>query len=227
MMATGADTRASYEQLVSLYAPIAAVVFVLVVLALVIVGVRFRATPGRAASSRTQAPRLEVAYVVVLAVIATLLLWRSFAEMSPASTPNATHGAAVASGGPEALTVAIVASRWNWRVLYPGGLVQTGDGHGRVATLVVPANQAVRFRLTSSDVVHALWIPALRVKYDAMPRYVNTFTLRFAPGLDYSTVRCSEFCGELHDQMRMHVDVRPPADFDTWLRTRTEALRAR
>lgn len=226
-MATGTDTRAPYQQLVSLYVPVAAVVFALVVFALVVVAVRFRAAPGGAASARTQAPRLEVAYVVVLVVIATLLLWRSFAEMSPASTPSATHGAATASGGPGALTVAIVASRWNWRVLYPGGLVQTGDGHGRIATLVVPANQAVRFRLTSSDVVHALWIPALRVKYDAMSRYVNTFTLRFAQGLDYSTVRCSEFCGELHDQMRMRVDVRSPADFDSWLRTRTEALRAR
>jgi len=60
-----------------------------------------------------------------------------------------------------------------------------------------------------------------------MAHYVNTFTLRFASGLDYSTVRCSEFCGELHDQMRMHVDVRSPVDFDAWLRTRTEALRAR
>src|SRR5436305_2305442 len=144
-MATGADTRASYEQLVALYAPVAAVVFVLVVVALVIVGMRFRARPGRAASSRTRAPRLEVAYAGVLVVIATLLLWRSFAEMSPASTPDATHGGAVASGGPGALTVAIVASRWNWRVLYPGGVVQTGDGHGRIATLVVPADQAVRF----------------------------------------------------------------------------------
>jgi cytochrome c oxidase subunit 2 len=193
----------------------------------VIIGVRFRATPGRVASPQTQAPRLEVAYVVVLVVIATLLLWRSFAEMSPASTPDATRGNAVASAGPGALTIAIVASRWNWRVLYPGGVVQTGDGHGRVATLVVPANEVVRFRLTSSDVVHALWIPALRVKYDAMPRYVNTFALRFAPGLDYSTVRCSEFCGELHDQMRMNVDVRSPSAFDAWLRMRTEALQSR
>jgi cytochrome c oxidase subunit 2 len=227
-MAAGADTRASYQHLVTLYVPVAVAVFVLVAIALAIVAVRFRAGPSRTeASARTRAPRIEIAYVVALLVIATLLLWRSFAEMSPASTPDATHGAAVASGGPSALTVAIVASRWNWRVLYPGGVVQTGDGHGHVATLVVPANQTVRFRLTSSDVVHALWIPALRVKYDAMPRYVNTFALRFIPGLDYSTVRCSEFCGVLHDEMRMRVDVRSPAAFEKWLRMRTNVLHAR
>jgi cytochrome c oxidase subunit II len=93
--------------------------------------------------------------------------------------------------------------------------------------LVVPAGRPVRFRLTSRDVVHALWIPALRAKYDAMPGYVNAFALRFAPGLDYSTARCSEFCGDLHDEMRLRVEVRPPAAFDSWLRTRRGALVAR
>lgn len=226
-MAAGDDTRAPYEHLASLYVPIAAAVLVVVAMALAVIATRFRASSQRAPSTRTQAPALELAYAVALGVIATLLLWRSFAEMSPASTPRTTRGAAPASAGAGGLTIGIVASRWNWRVTYPGGVVESGDGHGRVATLVVPADRAVRFRLTSSDVVHALWIPALRVKYDAMPRYANTFALRFAPGLDYSTARCSEFCGDLHDKMRLRVDVRSPAAFATWLRARTEALHAR
>jgi cytochrome c oxidase subunit 2 len=83
----------------------------------------------------------------------------------------------------------------------------------------------VRFRLTSRDVVHALWIPPLRAKYDAMPGYVNRFELRFAPDLDYTTVRCSEFCGDLHDRMRMRVEARAPAAFDAWLRARRAAAR--
>ena len=216
-MASGIDTRGSYEQLLTLYLPIAAVVFVLVVLALAVVAVRHRAADGRRPSNRTGAPKVEVGYAVALGVIAAVLLWRSFAEMSPDTDPQARRAAAVPRSGAAALTVAIVASRWNWRIRYPGGVLQTGDGRRRVATLVVPADRTVRFRLTSSDVVHALWIPALRVKYDAMPRYVNTFALRFEPGLDYSTVRCSEFCGDLHDEMRLRVEVRRPADFDAWL----------
>ena len=54
---------------------------------------------------------------------------------------------------------------------------------------------------------------------------MNVFDVRFARGLDYSTARCSEFCGGFHDQMRFRVDVRRPAAFDAWLRGREAAAR--
>lgn len=223
-MAGGGDTRGPYDQLFSLYVPIAAAVFVVVVLALVVIAVRFRARRGRAPSAQHSAPRVEIAYVVGLAAISALLLWRSFAAMS--DSDRVTARAAPAPGaGAAGLTIGVVASRWNWRLTYPGGVVQTGDGRTRPATLVVPAGRPVRFRLTSRDVVHALWIPELRTKYDAMPGYTNVFDLRFDAGGDYSTVRCSEFCGDLHDQMLLRVDLRSPAAFDAWLRGRRDALR--
>jgi cytochrome c oxidase subunit 2 len=87
----------------------------------------------------------------------------------------------------------------------------------------VPAGQPVRSRLTARALVHALWVPELRAKYDAMPGYTNVFDLRFDLGGDYSTVRCSEFCGDLHDRMTLRIDVREPAAFDDWLRGRQEA----
>jgi cytochrome c oxidase subunit II len=219
----GGDTRGPYDQLASLYLPIAAVVFALVAVALVVVAIRFRARPGRTPSARQAAPRLEIAYALGLALVAALLLWRSFAAMSD-SDPVVARAAPAAGAGPAGLTIGVVASRWNWRLAYPGGVVQSGDGRTRPATLVVPADRPVRFRLTSRDVVHALWVPELRAKYDAMPGYTNVFDLRFDSNGDYSTVRCSEFCGDLHDQMLLHVDVRAPAAFDTWLRGRRDVL---
>jgi cytochrome c oxidase subunit 2 len=221
-MPAAVDTRSAYQDLFGLYVAVAVGVFVLVALALAVVGVRYRARAGAEPSPRTNAPRLELGYALGLMAIAAVLLWRSFAAMSDTSPPAITRAAAGGGGG---LTLTIVASRWNWRITYPGGVVQTGDGHDRPATLVVPAGSDVRFRLTSRDVVHALWIPALRTKYDAMPGYVNAFDLRFDAGRDYSTVRCSEFCGVLHDKMRLRVDVRSPRDFAAWLRARREALR--
>jgi cytochrome c oxidase subunit 2 len=220
----GGDTRGPYDQLFSLYIPIAAVVFVLVVLVLVVIAVRFRARPGREPSTQHSAPRVELAYALALAAISAFLLWRSFAAMSDSDRVVA-RAAPAPTAGAVGLTIGVVASRWNWRLTYPGGVVQTGDGRTRPATLVVPAGRPVRFRLTSRDVVHALWIPELRAKYDAMPGYTNVFDLRFDPGGDYSTVRCSEFCGDLHDQMLLRVDVRTPPAFDVWLRGRQEVLR--
>lgn len=221
-MSGAADTRGPYERLEALYLPIALVVFVLVAIALVVVAVRFRARPGRTPSTRQSAPVLEIGYALALGAIAVVLLWRTFDAMSE-SDPVVARAAPAPGAGAAGLTIGVVASRWNWRLSYPGGVVQTGDGNLRPATLVVPAGQPVRFRLTSRDVVHALWIPELRAKYDAMPGYTNVFDLSFDLGGDYSTARCSEFCGDLHDRMTLRVDVRAPAAFDDWLRGRQEA----
>jgi cytochrome c oxidase subunit II len=210
------DTRSTYGDLARVYLPVALVVFALVVMALAVVALRFRARPGREPSSRMTATRLEGAYIALLTVIAAALLWRSYeaiADVDPVA-PAANRTVA----GPPTLTIGIVASQWNWRFTYPGGASRTGNGRERYPVLVVPAERDVRFRLTSQDVVHAFWIPALRAKYDAMPGYVNTFDLRFRPGLDYSTARCSEFCGTYHDQMQFRVQVLAPAAFDAWLR---------
>ena len=216
-MSGGGDTRGPYEELQSLYLPIAAVVFVLVATALVVVAVRFRARPGAQPSAQRAAPVLEIAYAAGLVIVAALLVWRTFAAMSD-SDPVVARAAQVPGSGPAGLTIGIVASRWNWRLAYPGGVVQTGAGPARPATLVVPAGE-----LTSRDVVHALWIPELRAKYDATPGYTNVFDLRFDLGADYSTARCSEFCGELHDRMRLRVSVLAPGAFDAWLRGREKA----
>ena len=220
-----ADTRGPYEELASLYLPIATAVFVLVALALLVVALRHRAGTDREPSQRSTAPRLEIAYAAGLALVAALLVWRTFAAMSD-SDPVVARAAVAPGASAAGLTIGVVASRWNWRLAYPGSVVQTGGGPLLPATLVVPAGQPIRFRLTSRDVVHALWIPELRAKYDAVPGYTNVFDLRFDAGDDYSTVRCSEFCGEQHDRMLLRVDVRAPAAFDSWLRERQAAVAA-
>jgi cytochrome c oxidase subunit 2 len=68
--------------------------------------------------------------------------------------------------------------------------------------------------------VHAFWIPEARFKYDAIPDRTNTFDLLFDPGVAYRDDRCSEFCGEYHEQMRFRVAVKAPAAFRAWLRAR-------
>jgi cytochrome c oxidase subunit II len=215
------DTRSTYGDLARVYLPVALVVLALVGMALAVVALRFRARPGREPSSRMTAPRLEAAYISLLAVVAGALLWRSYEAIADVD-PVAPAASRSASGAPT-LTIGVVASQWNWRFTYPGGVSRTGNGRERYPVLVVPGGRDVRFRLTSQDVVHAFWIPALRAKYDAMPGYVNVFDLQFRRGLDYATARCSEFCGTYHDQMRFRVRVLAPAAFDAWLRSEAAA----
>lgn len=213
------DTRPPYEDLAKVYAPVAAVVFLVVLVALVIVAVRFRSSKRTEPSVRLTSQRLEIGYALGLAVIAGLLLWRSYLAIDDSDAVAKTTFAAPGAG-PAGLTIGVVGARWNWRFSYPGNVVQVGDGRERTAILVVPEGVPVRFRISSADVIHAFWIPALYAKYDAIPGRVNVFDLQFARGLDYSTARCSEFCGVYHDQMRFRVDVRPPAEFNRWLAAR-------
>jgi cytochrome c oxidase subunit 2 len=222
----GADTRSAFSGLFDLYVPIATGVFALVVVVLVVILVRNRADAGdggRGPSRTASAPRLELAYAVALGLIAAFLLWRSIDVVH--RTDGVVARAAPAPGaGPAGLTVRLVAAKWNWRFVYPGGVVEQGDGPQRLPTLVVPAREPVRFRLTSLDVVHSFWIPAARFKYDAIPGRVNVFDLVFDPGVDYRDDRCSEFCGQYHEQMQFRVSVRAPAAFEAWLRGRQERV---
>ena len=213
------NTRNVFGRLAGVYGPVAVAVFVLVCAALIAVAVLFRARPGRTPSARASSPKLEAGYAAVLAVIAGLLVWQTYEAMADINPANERTSGPTAHGRP-VVTIGVVASRWNWRFSYPGGVAEVGVGRGRVAQLVVPANVPVRFRLTSQDVVHAFWIPALRYKYDAVPGRMNEFDLSFEPGLDYSTARCSEFCGEYHDEMRFGVRLLAPTAFRAWLRGR-------
>jgi cytochrome c oxidase subunit II len=218
-----ADTRGTFSGLFDLYVPIAAAVFAIVVIVLVVTVVRFHARRrGPEPSTRSSAVRLEVAYVVVLALIAAVLLWRTF-DATHRLNQTVARAAPAPGAGPAGLTVAIQAAKWNWRFTYPGGVVEQGEGPDRLPTLVVPAGQPVRFRLTTVDVVHAFWIPAARFKYDAIPGRTNTFDLLFEDGVDYRDDRCSEFCGQYHEQMRFRVTVKDPAAFRAWLRARQGA----
>jgi cytochrome c oxidase subunit 2 len=212
------DTRTTYDGLARVYVPVAVAVFVLVVGVLAVVLVRDRARPGRSPSRTSQAPRLELAYVALIAAVVGVLVWRTFDAVSAEGTvaPAAGPGAA-------AVTVHAVAARWVWRFEYPGGVVQQGAmdkgaAPERPAVLVVPAASAVRIELTSLDVVHAFWIPGTDFKYDALPGRTNTFDVLFRPGVTYDDARCSEFCGQYHTQMTFRVRVLAPAAFRSWLR---------
>jgi len=228
-VATTPDPRAPYFELATIYLVVAGIVFLLVVLALAITSFRDRESRGKSPSSRKASPRLEMGFAVVLGAIAAGLLWQTYTAMGriDAVRPaNATAAAGAAPAAPGAMTVRIVAAKWNWRFEYPGGVVQQGTP-GRPAVLVVPASVPIRFELTSTDVAHAFWIPAAKYKYDAYPGRTNVFDMAFAPGVDYANDRCSEFCGEYHALMTFGVDVRPRAAFDAWLRDRRAQVAAR
>lgn len=82
--------------------------------------------------------------------------------------------------------------------------------------LVLPINTKIRFAFTSNDVIHSWWVPALGVKKDTIPGFVNeAWTLIEKPGLYRG--QCAELCGARHGFMPIVVEAKTPEDYQTWL----------
>ena len=71
--------------------------------------------------------------------------------------------------------------------------------------------------MTSSDVIHAVWVPYLRYKIYAYPGHVNTFTVTLTHTGRWIG-RCAQLCGLFHYEMDFYLQAETPAQFDRWLR---------
>jgi cytochrome c oxidase subunit 2 len=116
----------------------------------------------------------------------------------------------------DAMDVYVQGKKWMWKFAYPGG-------PSSLDALRVPAGRPVRLLITSRDVIHSLFIPALRVKQDALPgRYTQTWFTADRPG-KYE-IFCAEYCGMGHSAMLGEIVVMPAAEFDEWIVQQRQGL---
>ena len=82
--------------------------------------------------------------------------------------------------------------------------------------LVIPAGKKVRFLITSNDVIHSWWVPDFGWKQDAIPGFINeAWTKVEEPGVYRG--QCTELCGVDHGYMPIVVEVKPQAEYDSWV----------
>lgn len=113
----------------------------------------------------------------------------------------------------------VVGKQWMWKVQHP-------EGPSEINELHVPVDTRVRLLLTSEDVIHSFFIPAFRVKMDALPgRYSQLWFEATAPG-EYHLF-CAEYCGSNHSHMVGRVVVLEEEDYQTWLVDRGAGTTAR
>ncbi len=107
-----------------------------------------------------------------------------------------------------ALEIHVVAKQWMWRIQHPSGAREIDELH-------VPADTNVRLAMTSQDVIHDLYLPALRLKQDVLPgRYTYLWFNASKTGIYHLT--CAEFCGTDHSIMAGRLVVVTPADYARW-----------
>ncbi len=79
----------------------------------------------------------------------------------------------------------------------------------------MPLGRPVKLAITSADVVHSLFIPAYRIKEDAVPG-METHLWFLPDEIGAYDLFCTEYCGPGHSGMITKVNVLSPEDFDTW-----------
>jgi cytochrome c oxidase subunit 2 len=90
--------------------------------------------------------------------------------------------------------------------------------------VVVPVGKKVRLLLTSQDVIHAWWVPALAVKKDAIPGTVNEVWFQIeADKAGVYRGQCAELCGRDHGFMPIVVEAKSEADYTAWLASKKPA----
>ena len=91
----------------------------------------------------------------------------------------------------------------------------------------LPLGVPVTLNLTSADVIHGFWVPAMRLKNDTVPGLVTT--IKFTPQLvGRYPIICTQFCGVLHSEMDKQVLViEDKASFDKWYKAEQAEERAR
>ncbi len=178
---------------------IAAVLAVLVNAALILAIVRFRERRGRepsrfAAGRGALRPVIAGLSLLAVAVFVFGVVVTSDARDAEPSGPNGLGSSPTAQVGVSGVSVSsdeaaqsttgetpaadqstqsgplainAIAQQWLWRFEYPGG--RPGQRTFSYGELVVPVDTTVVLDITSTDVVHSWWVPALGGQVQAVP----------------------------------------------------------
>jgi len=170
-----------------------------VLVMMIVFCVRYRA---RSKADRSHVPSRDLPVEIAWTAIPMLLFLGLYAW-------GAIDYAALYRPDPAATPVFVVAKQWMWKAEHRNGRREVGQLH-------LPLGRPVRLVLTSQDVIHSFFVPAFRIKQDAVPgRYTS---IGFTPSKagEYELF-CAEYCGTEHAMMTGRIVVLPPAEYGRWL----------
>ncbi|HEY5630297.1 MAG TPA: cytochrome c oxidase subunit II [Candidatus Limnocylindrales bacterium] len=181
--------------------------FVIAILGYSMFAFRHRGQPDGDGAPLTGRGRLPLAWFVVTSAMALgVMVYPGLTEL-----PNVVH----LDAQPD-VVVRIQGQQWRWSVQYPQSGAKSNN------ELVLPVNRKIGFEITSIDVIHSVWIPAFRMRVDAVPGLTTYMSFTPTGTGDYTTdsglrLQCSQLCGLNHATMEMPVKVVTDAEFATWL----------
>jgi len=142
--------------------------------------------------------KLEVVWVAVPTFIALSMFY--FGWLSYTGLRNVPEGA---------IEIEVFGQMYSWIFVYPNDKETENE-------LVVPLGKPVKLNITSSDVLHSLYIPVYRIKVDAV-KGMKTYTWFLPDKIGSYFIQCAEFCGIGHSDMTATLRVVTEDDYLLWL----------
>src|SRR3954470_7752124 len=112
------------------------------------------------------------------------------------------------------LRMQVAGEQFAWTFTYPKNV--TGGKNLTTDELYLPTGRSVDFRIRAKDVLHDFWVPAFRMKMDAVPGITTHYRVTPKKAGVYPVV-CAELCGIGHATMRSTVRVVSPDAFKKFI----------
>lgn len=194
---TQASTGAQRADLIFLWVLGISVVILLGITAtMILFVVRYSRKRNRHASQIEGHVGLEITWTLVpLAVFLAIFYygWTNYEYMANAPA--------------DAMVVQVTGRQWNWSFQYPN--------QKQAGVLYAALGRPVKLEVRSLDVIHGFFIPAFRLKIDAVPGKLNTAWFQPTLAGTYD-IECTVICGVDHSSMLSKVVVVPEAEFRRW-----------
>jgi cytochrome c oxidase subunit II len=177
-------------------------IFVLVETIVLYCAIKFRMKPGEELKDGPPIhgnTRLEIIWTAIPAILLVGLCTYAYVVLTDIEKAQANS-----------MNVRVVGEQFTWTFYYPG------EGGKEISSpqLYLPANTPVNFTIQSKDVIHDFWVPAFRMKIDAVPGMSTHIRVTTTDRLGDFPVVCAELCGLGHSTMRQSAHVVTRNDFD-------------
>jgi cytochrome c oxidase subunit II len=186
------------------------VIFFLTEAALIYFSIRYRRRKGQTAHYTHGNTVVEIVWTTIPALLLIYMgivsqdLWAQIRQ--PSRFP------------PNPIVIKAVGEQWLWQFKYAGddGEFNTEDDISVHNSIHIPINTPVRFDGTAQDVIHGFYVPDFRLHQNVVPGLITPMWVEANKTGTYE-IRCTQFCGTNHYEMKGQITVDTPEDYKAWL----------
>jgi cytochrome c oxidase subunit II len=192
------DTVAQVDAVFLYILGVSLVLLTLVTVLMIYFAIRFRRSRNPEPADIRGNWQLETVWTVIPTILAFSMFylgWQSYLGLREVP--------------PGAIEIDVIGQQFSWVFVYSNEKVSED-------VLVVPRGKAIKLNITSEDVIHSLYIPAFRIKADAILG-METYAWFFADEIGEYDVLCAEYCGAGHADMSGILRIIGEPEYREWL----------